>query len=173
MFQDEARFGRISNPRRCWTPPNYRPHVAKQIVREYTYAYGAVCPWDGIAHFLILPNVLASTMEIFLAEVAKRHSKEFIDMIYDGASCHNQDQDSLKMPKNMSTEKLPPYSPELNPTEPIWEQMREIFFPNLIFESMDEVEEKLIEATLYFENNPKVVRSITGFKWIVEAKLNK
>lgn len=62
MFQDEARFGRISHPRRCWTPPNYRPHVAKQIIREYTYAYGAVCPWDGIADFLILPNVLASTI---------------------------------------------------------------------------------------------------------------
>jgi len=51
--------------------------------------------------------------------------------------------------------------------------MREKFFPNLLFESMDEVEEKLIEATLYFEDNPKVVRSIAGFKWIVKTKLNK
>ena len=147
------------------------PTLLNKWEDEYTYAYGAVCPWDGKAHFLILPNVLASTMEIFLAEVAKRHSKEFIYMIYDGASCHNQG--SFKMPKNMATKKLPPYSPELNPTEPIWEKMREKFFPNLIFESMDEVEEKLIEASLYFENNPKVVRSIAGFKWIVKAKLSQ
>ncbi|EDN69151.1 transposase, orfB [Beggiatoa sp. PS] len=69
------------------------------------------------------------------------------------------------MPKNMATKTLPPYSPELNPTEAIWEDMREKFFPNLFFESMDEVEEKLIEATLHFENNPKIVRSITGFNW--------
>jgi transposase len=105
MFQDEARFGRISDSRNCWAPPACRPVVAKQIIREYTYAYGAVCPWNGIAHFLILPNMRAKTMEIFLTEVAKRHSKEFIFMIYDGASCHNQD--SLKMPKNMATEKQP------------------------------------------------------------------
>lgn len=105
MFQDEARFGRISTPRSCWAPPNCRPQVAKQIIREYIYAYGAVCPWNGIAHFLILPNMLASTMEVFLTEVAKRHSKEFIFMIYDGASCHNQG--SLKIPENMATEKRP------------------------------------------------------------------
>ena len=48
-------------------------------------------------------------------------------MIYDGASCHNQN--SFKMPKNMATKTLPPYSPELNPTEAIWEDMREKFFP--------------------------------------------
>jgi transposase len=108
-------------------------------------------------------------MEIFLAEVAKRHPKEFIFMIYDGASCHNQG--SLKMPENMATEKLPPYSPELNPTEAIWDDMREKFFPNFVFDSMDAVEEKLIEAMLHFENNPKTVQSISGYKWIVKAKL--
>jgi len=143
------------------------PKLLNKWEDEYTYAYGAVCPWDGIAHFLILPNMLATTMELFLLEVAKRHSKEFVYVIYDGASIHNQD--SFKMPKNMATKTLPPYSPELNPLVTIWEG--EKFFPNLFFESMDEVEEKLIEATLHFENNPKIVSSITGFKWIVKAKL--
>ena len=56
-------------------------------------------------------------------------------MIYDGASCHNQDQDSLKMPKNMATKKLPPYSPELNPTEPIWDRLERNFFPILFLKA--------------------------------------
>jgi hypothetical protein len=38
MFQDEARFGRINDPRRCWAPKGFRPEVGLQIVREYTYA---------------------------------------------------------------------------------------------------------------------------------------
>ena len=53
MFQDEARFGRINDPKRCWCRKGFRPTVGKQIVREYTYAYGAFSPKDGIADFLI------------------------------------------------------------------------------------------------------------------------
>ena len=75
------------------------------------------------------------------------------------------------MPENMATKTLPPYSPELNPTEAIWDDMRENFFLNIVFDSMDGVEEKLIEAMLHFENHPKTVQSISGYKWIVKAKL--
>jgi hypothetical protein len=38
MFEDEARFGRISAPRRAGAPPGVRPRVAARIVREYGYA---------------------------------------------------------------------------------------------------------------------------------------
>ena len=47
MFQDESRFGRITDPKRCWAPKGERPIVPKQIIREYTYAYGAYSPKDG------------------------------------------------------------------------------------------------------------------------------
>ena len=71
MFQDEARFGRINDPKRCWSPKRTRPTVGKQIIREYTYAYGAVSPRDGAADFywpvgmndgLILPVMTAVAM---------------------------------------------------------------------------------------------------------------
>src|SRR3954470_8793222 len=47
MFQDEARFGRMSDSRRCWAPVGVRPEVSAQIVREYEYAFAAVSPHDG------------------------------------------------------------------------------------------------------------------------------
>ena len=62
MFQDEARFGRISDARRCWVPADIRPVVGCQLVREYTYAYAAVSPHDGIMDSLVLPEVNASLM---------------------------------------------------------------------------------------------------------------
>jgi len=71
MFQDEARFGRINDPRRCWAPRGFRPEVGMQIVREYTYAFGAVSPHDGALDTLVLPVVTAEAMSIFLAEVAR------------------------------------------------------------------------------------------------------
>ncbi len=168
MFQDEARFGRINRPHKCWAPPGYRPQVVQQIIREYTYVYGAVSPLDGVSDFLILPTMTTESMNIFLAEVSSRHENEYIYMIYDGASCHSSDN-KLKIPDNMGVKTLPPYSPQLNPTEAIWEEMREKFFPNQLFESMAAVEEQLIDATLHFEKHPKKVQSIVGFKWIVCA----
>ena len=89
MFQDEARFGRINDPKRCWSPKRTRPTVGKQIIREYTYAYGAVSPRDGAADFLILPVMTAVAMKVFLDELARRHDGQYILMIYDGAPCHS------------------------------------------------------------------------------------
>ncbi len=65
MFQDEARFGRMSDPGRCWAPPHVRPRVGYQLVREFTYAYGAVSPLDGVSDFLILPYMTADVMNLF------------------------------------------------------------------------------------------------------------
>lgn len=73
MFQDEARFGRITNPRRCWVPKGIRLVVLCQIIREYNYAYAAVSPNDGVMDSLILPEVNREVLEIFLNEVAQRH----------------------------------------------------------------------------------------------------
>lgn len=59
-----------------------------QIVREYSYAYAAVSPHDGVLDSLVLPEVSAATMSVFLAEGAQRHKEEFILMVLDGAGWH-------------------------------------------------------------------------------------
>jgi hypothetical protein len=167
MFQDEARFGRMNEPKRCWAPPKIRPLVAHQLIREYTYVYGAVSPVDGMADFLILPDRDAEVMSLFLAEVAHRHSDEYLLMIFDGAPCHKKT--ALVIPDNVMVTTVPPYCPELNPTEPMGDEIREKFFSNLVFDSLKAVEDQLIEAILFLENNPAIVQSITGFKWIVNT----
>ena len=163
MFQDEARFGRINEIKKCWVPKGIRPEVIKQIVREYTYAYGVVSPKDGKSDFLILPFMRACDMEIFLKEVSKRYSKELILMFMDKAPSHRQ----LKLPKNIIIEHIPSYCPQLNPVENIWNEMRRKFFANLAFNSMNAVENRLVEACLSFENNQNQVKSISGFNWIL------
>src|SRR4051812_21475030 len=72
MFEDEARFGRISDPRRCWAPPGVRPEVNTHLVREYEYAFAALSPHDGTLDTLVLPTVNAEAMSVFLAEVSQR-----------------------------------------------------------------------------------------------------
>jgi hypothetical protein len=75
MFQDEARFGRINDPRRCWAPSGIRPEVPCQIVREYTYVYAAASPHDGTLDSLVLPEVNGEMMSIFL-EAQKRTTRQ-------------------------------------------------------------------------------------------------
>ena len=169
MFQDEARFGRINDPRRCWAPPGVRPEVGMQIVREYTYAFGAVSPHDGVMVSLILPVVTAEAMSIFLAEVAQRHPEDSILMVLDGTGWHRAS--TLVVPENMRLLPLPPYSPQLNPTEHIWDEVREKWFANTVFDALDGVEDRLEESLVYLEQNKSLIASITGFDWIISIPL--
>ncbi|MDP1991859.1 MAG: hypothetical protein Q8K00_12660 [Syntrophales bacterium] len=62
MFMDEARFGRISDTRRCWCPKPIRPVCYAMVSQEYTYAYAAVSVSDGEMDSLILPHVNGECM---------------------------------------------------------------------------------------------------------------
>jgi transposase len=165
MFADEARFGRMNRPRPCWAPPGVRPAVVSQLVREFIYLYGAVNPMDGACAFLILSAADTECFQIFLDILAKRFARWHILFILDGAPNHISGD--LVIPANITLESLPPCSPELNPQENIWDEIREKIFKNYALKSTDKVCDKLEEAALYIERNPKIVKSITSFPYIV------
>ena len=170
MLQDEGRFGRISTPHRCWAPRGIRPIVPNQIVREYTHAFVAVSPHNGGMDSLILPQVNEQTMSIFLREVSNRHPEDFILMVLDGAGWHRAKE--LIVPENMALIFLPPYSPELNPVEHIWDYIRENDFRNKAFSSIEAVEDQLMRSLQALENDPVSVAKMTGFHWIISSNLN-
>jgi transposase-like protein len=170
MFEDEARFGRISDPRRCWAPPGVRPEVSTQLIREYEYAFAAVSPQDGTLDTLVLPTVNTEAMGVFLAEVSRRHAEEFIVMVLDGAGWHKARR--LLVPANMRLLFLPPWSPQLNPVEHVWDEVREKWFGNRVFASLNAVEEQLITALRTLEEDATRVASLTGFDWIKTIPLN-
>lgn len=165
MFQDEGRFGRITDPRRCWAPPGVRPVAHSQLVREYTYVFAASSPSDGTLVSLILPEVNSETMSMFLEEVSRRHADEFILMFLDSAGWHKSKH--LKVPANVRLSPLPPYSPQLNPVEHLWDEIREKWFPNKVFHSMSAVESTLMEALSTLENDHSRIQRLMGFEWIV------
>lgn len=167
MFQDEARFGRISEGAACWALSGTRPVVGSQIIRQYTYAYAALSPIDGLMDSFILPDMYTDTLSIFLAEVSKRHRKEFIVMVLDGAPCHRSG--TLVVPKNLRLVEQPPYSPELNPVEHLWEEMREKWFANKTFSAMSAVTKTLVISLRSLEQSPRIIQSLSGFPWIINS----
>lgn len=169
MFMDEARFGRISYTRYCWCPKPYRPMCYSMVSHEYTYAYAAVSVLDGKVDSLILPHVNGDCMQIFLDEVSARYPDHRIIMVLDGAGWHRND--SLTIPHNIRLLKLPPYSPELNPVEHLWDDLREKAFHNVVFDSIDALEDHLEEALRNMENDQDRIRSIVAWPWIINALL--
>jgi len=167
MFQDEARFGRISDHRRCWCPAPHRPTCPSLVSQENTYAYGAVSFPGGQFESLILPRCDTDYMQIYLNEMSLRHSEGKILMVMDGAGWHKSK--SLKVPENVRLYFLPPYSLELNPVEHIWDELKEKGFHNRVFSSLDALEDHLLEELRKFEDAPEITRSIVSWPWIINA----
>ena len=167
MFVDEARFGRMNRIRPCWAPIGTRPEVAAQLIREYIYLYGAVSPKDGTCVYLIMPTSDTACFQVFLNVLARKFARQHILLVLDGAPNHRCGD--LVILANITLLYLPPYSPELNPKENLWDEIREKIFKNYALKSMDAVQAKLRQAILYIERNRALVRSITSFPYIVNS----
>ena len=86
-------------------------------------------------------------------------------LCYDGAGWHTSK--SLVLPENIQTLLLPPYSPELNPTEHIWDYIREQKkFNNYTFETLDAVEDQLEKSLKELNDEKETMKSMCYFKWL-------
>lgn len=161
MAQDEACFGRMSMVRRSWAPKHIRPRVPNQVVREYTYAYAVVAPKEGKMTSLLLPSADTCMMNLFLDHVSRTFSEYFLVIQLDQAGWHHAKE--LVIPDNIRLIPQPAYSPELNPVEHIWEEIREKAFYNRAFPSLEAVIDTLCNHLLQLEENEQLLCSMTYF----------
>jgi len=163
MFQDEAGFGRINKPKYCWCFPDLRPTVPCHHIREYRYAYGAVEPLTGESSFLVMPYCNTKCMSIFLKELSETYSDDRIILVCDGATWHKAK--ALEIPSNIRLLFLPPATPEMNPIEQIWKEIRKRGFRNEVFKTLEKVVDRLCDTICSLK--PATIQSITGRDWIV------
>lgn len=165
MFQDEAGFGRINKPKYCWCKKGIRPSVPCHHIREYRYAYGAVEPVTGDSFFLIMPYSNTDCMTVFLRELSNKYADDIILLVCDGAAWHKSK--TLIIPDNIELFYLPPATPEMNPIEQIWKEIRKRGFRNEIFATLEKVVDRLCD-TICSLTNP-TISSITGRSWILSC----
>ena len=170
MFQDEARFGRMVRIRRCWAPTPQRPVVCNGYEREFLYVYGAVSPLEGQLDWMITRQMNTANMSAFLAQVHAKHRRDFMVMVVNGASSHVAKD--LVVPENIRLLRLPPYAPELNPQEHVWDELREKEFPNRVFADLQSVLAQLEAGLPRLASNRRGLRSLTAWPWIVSLNLN-
>ena len=167
MFEDEAGFGRINKPKRCWCAEGVRPVVPCHHIREYRYAFGAVEPITGESFFLVMPSCDTTCTNIFLKGLSETYPNDTILMVCDGAAWHRSK--TLVVPSNVKLLPIPPYTPEMNPIEQIWKQLRTMGFRNEIFDTLKDVVVRLCDTIRQLTAD--MVRSITARDWIVDCFL--
>lgn len=165
MFEDEAGFGRINKPKACWCPKGLRPSVPCHHIREYRYAFGAVEPLTGKSFFLTMPFCNTNCTNVFLDQLSKQYPDDIILLVCDGAAWHRSK--TLVIPENILLLSIPPYTPEMNPIEQIWKQIRSMGFKNEVFNTLADVVDRLCETICKLTE--EMVQSITGRDWIIQC----
>lgn len=134
-------------------------------IREYRYAYGAVEPLTGESVFLVMPYSNSDCMNVFLLELSKQYSDDLILLACDRAAWHTSGR--LNIPANIRLFFLPPATPEMNPIEQIWKEIRKRGFKNEIFKTLNHVIDRLCDAICSLTID--TVKSITGRDWIIDC----
>ena len=165
MFQDEAGFGRINKPKYCWCKKGIRPSVPCHHIREYRYVFGAVEPLTGDSCFWILPYCNTECMNFFLARLSEQYPEDMILLCCDGAAWHKAA--SINCPPNICLFYIPPYTPEMNPIEQIWKEIRKMGFRNEVFATLEKVIDRLCETIHALSSS--TVHSITARAWIMSC----
>ena len=163
-WQDEMRVGQQGSLSRVWAQKGTRPRVVRQRQFLSTYIFGACCPAKDKACGLILPRVGTDMMQLHLQEISKKvDDGHHALMLVDRASWHTTEQ--IQLPKNITLMPLPPYSPELNPMEQVWQQLRKIKLSNACYKDYEEILSAAVEAWTTFTDKEGVVNRLCSRDW--------
>jgi transposase len=162
--QDESRFGLLPIQRRRITLTGVKPLGLVQYRFENFYVYGAVEPTTGESFFLELPYLNATNFQIFLDEFAHHYQETLNIVLMDNGSCHTAK--SLVMPENLACLFLPPYSPELNPIERLWQDVK-AQLAWVLTAALDELEDHV--GRVITQYSKAALQTLTSYPYFVQA----
>lgn len=163
-FQDEARVGQKGTVTRTWAQKGSRPRLKRQQQYESAYVFGAVCPMSDEAVGLVMPSVNGNAMKLHLKLISAKVPKgRHAVIVMDQARWHTTKK--VQLFPNVTLIFLPPASPELNPTEQVWRQLREDDWANRSFENYDDIVENCCSAWNRFTDQPGAVKKLCSRSW--------
>ncbi len=149
---------------RIWAIKGTRPRAVRQQQFLFRYIFGAVCPSQKKCAAIISPCANGFVLEEHLKEIAHhipegRHAV----VIMDRAGWHATQK--IKIPVSISILHLPPYSPELNPQENIWQYLKDTFLSNRVFDSIEDITQACVEEWNALARSPDLIASIAARDW--------
>ena len=155
------RFGLRTQLKRRWTPKGVRPSGSMKIGYEWGYLYAAINPQEGQLQAWLMPDMQKNTFQAFLDDFSAELKVDTL-LLIDGAPAHRA---GLKLQDKLKLQLLPAYSPELNPVERLFQEMRKAL-SNQVFTSLQQVESLLIQALNPYFSKPEKLKQLTLYPWM-------
>lgn len=165
-FFDEHRVGLKPIIRKVWSPIGKRPTAIVSHRYEWLYVYGFVKPLTGETLWYLIPRVNTKWLNIVYENFAKDvgvSEKNKVLLIEDNAGWHHSKTGII--PEGIIVDYLPAYSPELQPAERLWTLVDEPLV-NEHFETIDEIEELLVQRCNVLSEMKKEIRNLTYYHWL-------
>ena len=163
--QDETRVGQQGSLTRIWAKRGTRPRKVRQQQFISTYIYGAACHDTGESFALILPHANTQAMNKFLEDFSLTiQCNRHVTLLVDNAGWHRANR--LKVPSNITLIPLPPYAPELNAMEQIWEWIKNHFLSNQCYGVYEDIVTMACFAWNQLSKDVDLVKSIMHRDWI-------
>jgi hypothetical protein len=164
LAQDESRFGLKTIIGRLITACGIKPIGQWQWLFKAFWLYGAVEPATGESFFWQFSHVDTQCYQQFLDEFSKADPNSLNILQVDNGRFHTSKD--LIVPENIILLFQPPYCPELNPIERLWEYLKkELKWAS--FKTLEQLQAKVDQ--LLSELTPQVIASVTGYSFILDA----
>lgn len=168
-FSDEMRYGLMSNMRRSWSKIGKRAVLPHQQAFINRYLFSAVAPLSGESFHLMGIDEMDTDAEfVFLTELKKKHPDQDVVVVLDNAPCHRSQR--LRKIEGLTLVFLPSYSPELNPAERFFEEIRR-GTANVIFDGLASLEDTITTFVNSWSENLEAMQRLLGYDWIREQCL--
>lgn len=164
-FADEARVGQKGTLAYVWAPVGSRPAMVRDNRHDSAYLFGAICPAREVGAAVIMPAANTEAMNEHLQEISSQVSTSaHAVLLLDQAGWH-QSGGRLQVPDNITLLPLPPYSPELNPMENVWEYLRANKLCRLVWDSYEAILQACRKAWNFLIEDHDRIRTIGARGW--------
>lgn len=163
-FQDEARVGQKGTLTRVWARKGSRPRKPRDTRYEWAYIFGAVCPARATGAAIVMPYADTAAMNEHLAAIAARIAPGAHGVVVlDGAGWHSSK--ALVTPANLTLLTQPPFAPEVNPVENVWDYLRKNNLAIRIYQTYDAIVEACCQAWNDLMAIPQRIVSLATRQW--------
>ncbi|WP_143268071.1 IS630 family transposase [Azospirillum agricola] len=161
-FQDEARIGQKGTLTRRWASRGSRPRAVRDHRFKSAYLLGAVCPARHTGAAIVMTRANTQAMTLMLEEISRTVAPgAHAAVVIDGAGWHTSGD--LVVPANITLVPLPPYSPELNAIERLWQFMRDNLLAHRLFADLNAILDVCCQVWNQILAEPGRIRSTCGY----------
>lgn len=130
-------------------------------LRKTAHVFGAVAVHDASFTYQFADVFNGHTFHEFLLAVVQRYAPQKVFMIIDNGPCHWLDEAGKKWLEanhdKIELHRLPPYSPEFNPTEGVWKTTRKMATHNRFYSTVQERDGALRQTFDEFQRTPALI----------------